>query len=76
MKINLFQLQGFSIGRNRFGRASDCIGFFTIPIWMGIISMLVLVAILAFGVAMLSSINTMDRFDDPKGKTITVNTSD
>jgi len=38
--------------------------------------MLVLVAILAFGVAMLSSINTMDRFDDPKGKTITVNTSD
>jgi len=43
---------------------------------MGVITMLVLLVIVLLGVAMLLSINTMDRYDDPKGKTITVNVTD
>lgn len=54
----------------------DCVPFFTVPIWMGIISTTVLMIILFFGLTMITSIKTMDRFDDPKGKTITVNVAD
>jgi len=43
---------------------------------MGLVSMLVMLAILLPGIAMLLSINTMDRYDDPKGKTITVNVAE
>jgi len=43
---------------------------------MGVITMMVMLAIVLFGIAMLLSINTMDRYDDPKGKTITVTAAD
>merc|ERR1712004_274186 len=66
-----FQLQ-FQIKKNQFGMANDCVGFFTIPIWMGLVTTLIMISILSYGLLMLSSINTMDRFDDPKGKTISV----
>ncbi|ELU03158.1 hypothetical protein CAPTEDRAFT_223026 [Capitella teleta] len=66
------QVQAFNLSES-FGYYNDCVGFFTIPIWTGIITTLLLVSILTFGVLMLLSIQTMDRFDDPKGKAITVN---
>ncbi|GAB1601390.1 V-type proton ATPase subunit S1-like [Argonauta hians] len=50
----------------------DCTGFFTIGIWMGLISTLILGIILAFGLCMITDIKTMDRFDDPKGKMFSV----
>ncbi|XP_048739011.2 V-type proton ATPase subunit S1-like isoform X2 [Ostrea edulis] len=71
-----FQLQPFGVKNSKFSDGWDCIPFFTEVIWMGIIAMLVVTLILLFGFSMLSSINTQDRFDDPKGKTITVNVSD
>ena len=43
---------------------------------MGLIATLVLLLIVSFGVGMLANINTMDRFDDPKGKNIQVNVQD
>jgi len=43
---------------------------------MGVISMLVMLAIVLLGVGMLLTINTMDRYDDPKGKTITITASE
>jgi len=36
----------------------------------------ILSIILAFGLVMIIDIKTMDMFDDPKGKTITINTSE
>jgi V-type H+-transporting ATPase S1 subunit len=39
---------------------------------MGIMSSLLLTFILAMGVSMLCNVNTMDRFDDPKGKPLTI----
>jgi len=60
----------------RFGFANECEGFFSASIWMGLVCTLVLGLILAFGLCMLANINSMDRFDDPKGKTISVNVAD
>lgn len=56
----------------KFGQCNYCSGFFTSGIWMGIISSLLMAFILAFGVYLMTSINTMDRFDDPKGKPLTI----
>jgi V-type H+-transporting ATPase S1 subunit len=71
------QIQGYNVGSDgRFGHYNDCVGFFTVPIWMGVLSSFVLIAILLFGVIMLMDVKTMDRFDDPKGKTITITATD
>ncbi|XP_022103970.1 V-type proton ATPase subunit S1-like [Acanthaster planci] len=59
----------------QFGPANDCVGFFTEGIWMGLFMGLILLLIFSFGLGMMSSLRVMDKFDDPKGKTITVNTS-
>ncbi|XP_066903083.1 V-type proton ATPase subunit S1-like [Halyomorpha halys] len=48
--------------------------YFTEAIWSGLIVTFILGIILAWGITMLLDIRTMDRFDDPKGKTISVST--
>jgi V-type H+-transporting ATPase S1 subunit len=67
-----FQIQAYGVTEDHFGHYNDCQGFFSIGIWMAIICIAVLIAIVLFGIIMLSSITTMDRYDDPKGKTIMV----
>ncbi|KAF7669481.1 hypothetical protein LDENG_00189700 [Lucifuga dentata] len=68
-----FQIQGFSLqnGTN-FSYASDCAGFFTPGIWMGLLTSLLMLLILIYGLHMILQLNTMDRFDDPKGPSISV----
>lgn len=61
---------------NQFGRANDCVGFFSIGALAGLTVALVLTLVLAFGLALIMNISTMDRFDDPKGKTISVTASE
>ena len=39
---------------------------------MAIMTSLLLVLILAMGISVLCNINTMDRFDDPKGKPLNI----
>ncbi|XP_029208332.2 V-type proton ATPase subunit S1-like [Acropora millepora] len=71
-----FQVQPFNVpGNGTFSYAYDCIGFFTIPIFMGLITAGVLLVILFCGILSMLSLTTMDRFDDPKGQTIQVATS-
>ncbi|XP_066473990.1 V-type proton ATPase subunit S1 isoform X1 [Tiliqua scincoides] len=67
-----FQIQGFNVTGNKFSYASDCAGFFSPGIWMGLLTSLLLVAIFTYGLHMVMSLKTMDRFDDPKGPTISV----
>nr|XP_031842941.1 uncharacterized protein LOC116431521 [Nomia melanderi] len=55
-----------------FSDAYDCVGFTTIPIWTGIFVTTILGIIMMWGLTMIMDIRTMDRFDDPKGKTITI----
>jgi V-type H+-transporting ATPase S1 subunit len=70
-----FQIQPY-IEERRFGSAYDCVYFFTVPIWSGLFVCGVFSLIMIFGLVMIMDIKTMDRFDDPKGKTITINTSE
>uniref|UniRef100_A0A1A8MTY1 ATPase, H+ transporting, lysosomal accessory protein 1a n=1 Tax=Nothobranchius pienaari TaxID=704102 RepID=A0A1A8MTY1_9TELE len=67
-----FQIQGFSLASGNFSYASDCAGFFTPGIWMGLVTSLLMLLIFVYGLHMMMQLNTMDRFDDPKGPTISV----
>lgn len=60
----------------RFSHAHDCVGFTSAAIWAGLFITFLLLGILTVGISWIMDIRTMDRFDDPKGKTITVNASD
>ncbi|KRX44945.1 RNA-binding protein squid [Trichinella murrelli] len=69
------QVQPFRAARtNGFtDNIDDCTPFFTAEVWMSLISVFVIFAITIFGVSMISGLKTMDRFDDPKGKSLVIN---
>ena len=71
LKVQPFGVNESAIKPN-FTMAVDCSGWYTGPIWSGLIVTILLIAILSYGLAMISKVTTMDRFDDPKGKTISV----
>ncbi|NWI99186.1 VAS1 ATPase, partial [Crypturellus undulatus] len=70
--ISKFQLQGFNIENNQFSYASDCTSFFTPAIWMGLVTSVILLWILAYGIHMIMQLTTNSRFDDPKGPALSV----
>lgn len=55
-----------------FGDAYDCVGFVSPAILSGALVSFMLLFVLFIGLSCLMSIKTVDRFDNPKGKTITV----
>ncbi|XP_013114516.1 V-type proton ATPase subunit S1 [Stomoxys calcitrans] len=59
-----------------FGDPWHCVGFFTGGILSGLLIVALLLTITFIGVCWMMDINTMDRFDDPKGKTITINATE
>ncbi|KAJ8370126.1 hypothetical protein SKAU_G00101540 [Synaphobranchus kaupii] len=67
-----FQIQGFNVTKLAFSYANDCAGFFTPGIWMGLLTSLLMLLILTYGLHMITQLRTMDRFDDPKGPAISV----
>uniref|UniRef100_A0A3P9IR75 ATPase H+ transporting accessory protein 1b n=1 Tax=Oryzias latipes TaxID=8090 RepID=A0A3P9IR75_ORYLA len=68
-----FQIQGFGLNNGtNFSYASDCASFFTPAIWMGLLTSLLMLLIFLYGLHMIMQLNTMDRFDDPKGPFISV----
>ncbi|XP_050953123.1 ATPase H+ transporting accessory protein 1a [Labeo rohita] len=67
-----FQIQGFNVAGKDFSYASDCASFFTPGIWMGLVTSLLMVLVLTYGLHMIMQLRTMDRFDDPKGPAISV----
>lgn len=78
MVLNGFQYEAFPKSSNpgKFDGAWDCVGFFTVPVWMSLISVLIFLIVLFWGLWMLADVKTMDRFDDPKGKSIVVPNTD
>lgn len=60
----------------KFGDAWQCIGYFSPGIWGGLFIAFLFLSILSTGLTWIMDIHTMDRFDDPKGKTIIVNTAE
>ncbi|XP_013380835.1 V-type proton ATPase subunit S1-like [Lingula anatina] len=75
VRFDNLQIQPFG-SSDKFLDASDCVGFFTIGTLSGLMVTLILLLILTWGISMMVNIKTMDRFDDPKGKGITVNVSE
>ncbi|XP_067855910.1 V-type proton ATPase subunit S1-like isoform X2 [Heptranchias perlo] len=74
--ISEFQIQGFNVENNLFAYASDCTSFFTHAIWMALVTSLVLLCILTYGIHMIMQLTTNDRFDDPKGQALIVPQTD
>jgi hypothetical protein len=79
--IDYLQLQAFGTASNSttagvttytFGNVNYCQGFFSNGIWMAISASAILLTILIVGVTLLLQVTTMDRFDDPKGKPLTI----
>lgn len=69
----VMQIQGFGLANGTdFSYASDCASFFTPGIWMALLTLLILLLIFIYGLHMIMQLNTMDRFDDPKGPSISV----
>ncbi|XP_078513268.1 V-type proton ATPase subunit S1-like [Lissotriton helveticus] len=72
VSISGFQIQGFHVQNSLFSYAADCTGFFSAAIWMALVSSLILLWILAYGIYMLMQLTTNDKFDDPRGQTLSV----
>ncbi|NXB73559.1 VAS1 ATPase, partial [Donacobius atricapilla] len=70
--ISELQIQGFNIINNQFSYASDCTGFFTPGIWMGLVTSIILLWIVTYGIHMIMQLTTNNRFDDPKGPALSV----
>ncbi|XP_050180337.1 V-type proton ATPase subunit S1 [Myiozetetes cayanensis] len=70
--ISRLQIQGFNIENNQFSYASDCTGFFTPGVWMGLVTSVILLWILTYGIHMIMQLTTNSRFDDPKGPALSV----
>jgi V-type H+-transporting ATPase S1 subunit len=70
------KLQVFEVHKRKFGPEWECGELITIGLWVGILVTLAFATICFWGFSMLASINTMDRFDDPKGKAIYIPQSD
>jgi len=60
----------------RFGYEWDCDPLIPLPVWVGLLLTLVLLTFLYWAMYMLVSVQTPTRFDDPRGKTLNVPTSD
>ncbi|KAH6927476.1 hypothetical protein HPB50_004527 [Hyalomma asiaticum] len=76
LQLDTFQVQLVQNSTGQFSESYDCAGFFTSVIWMGLLVVLLYLVILGTGVFFIYDIRTNDRFDDPKGKTITVTATD
>ncbi|NWV31344.1 VAS1 ATPase, partial [Grantiella picta] len=70
--ISKLQIQGFNIVNNQFSYASDCTTFFTPGIWMALVTSIILLWILTYGIHMIMQLTTNNRFDDPKGPALSV----
>jgi len=76
LKFPQMLLQVFEVHRGKFGPEWECGELISIGLWVGILVTLAFATICFWGFSMLASINTMDRFDDPKGKSIYIPQTD
>jgi V-type H+-transporting ATPase S1 subunit len=56
--------------------AGETATFFTIPVLSALTVSLLFIVIMTWALENITSIKTMDQFDDPRGKTITVPLTD
>ncbi|XP_025203917.1 uncharacterized protein LOC112600817 [Melanaphis sacchari] len=72
-----FQVQPWLTSESpKFSDPQEQNSFFTPPILAGLFVTAIMLFIVTWGITMIMDIKTMDRFDDPKGKTITINVAE
>lgn len=78
VQIKRLQLQPFKAKNTKehFTYSYDCATWFTLGTWMGLLALLLFISIVSFGVYMLSTIETMDRFENPKAKPLSIPVSE
>jgi hypothetical protein len=59
-----------------FALPVDCVPWFTQGIWMALFVLGIHLIILFFGMYMITQLSTNDRYDDPKGKALVINTGE
>jgi len=75
LEVQEMQVQGLMKSETApFGSAFDCVGFFSMPILIGLLTTLLLLVCTTGAVVAMASIQTPTRFDDPKGEKISVPT--
>ena len=55
-----------------FNTVYECNGFFTLPSLMGVFSVIILLIVLYVSIVCAFSIETVDRFEDPRAPTISI----
>uniref|UniRef100_A0A0K2U7X3 Vtype proton ATPase subunit S1like [Saccoglossus kowalevskii] n=1 Tax=Lepeophtheirus salmonis TaxID=72036 RepID=A0A0K2U7X3_LEPSM len=70
------QLQVFKLIKSGFGPEWNCANLLSIGLWVTLLITLGFTLVCYWGFSMLAGINTMDKFDDPKGKPLIINTFD
>jgi len=70
--FNKIQIQPFGLRNDRFSDTSDCVPFFSMPILMGWFCGLIVLLLFGFGIGMIANINSMDRFENPRSKPLTI----
>lgn len=76
IRFDRLQLQPFDFhysGGKFSDDVDDCVPFFSVGVWMSLFAGLILILIFFFGISMITTLKTMDRFDDPKGKPLVIN---
>jgi hypothetical protein len=76
LRLPSLRLQVFEVVRGQFGPEWECGELLSIGLITGILVTLGFALICFWGFSMLANINTMDRFDDPKGSGIHVPITD
>lgn len=76
VQINLSRDPTKETYKMAFSEAWNCVGFTSPGIWGGLFVTILLLFIMTIGISWMLDIRTMDRFDDPKAKTITINAQD
>lgn len=74
LEFERFQLQGFE--GDVFNESFDCASWFTLGMWMSLLFILLFVTIVTLGVCFIVSVQTNDRFEDPRGKPLYVPNTD
>ncbi|CAG9134496.1 unnamed protein product [Plutella xylostella] len=69
-------MQPFMDSTEKFADAFDCIGFTSVPIWSGLMVTFLLILMLSISICMILDIKTMDRFENSRGKQLSITVSE
>ncbi|CAG9137934.1 unnamed protein product [Plutella xylostella] len=69
-------IQPFMDSTEKFADAFDCIGFTSVPIWSGLMVTFLLILMLPISICMILDIKTMDRFENSRGKQLSITVSE